>query len=815
MIALLFIISCVWGGLILDKEFSLSRGDGCVRLAAGLVLGCFCGTWLVFLLSLAFGFNAGVIGAALIIVSGGNLYAWKRRHRDLAWLSTLFTLDRRFWSVAAGPTLLITAYFASCVWIGPRGDFLFEGNSTDLAFHMGTVSAFVEQSAFPPFNPQSAGARLSYHFMANFFSAILCKGGFSLFSALKIPMVLFAFTLGTLTCHLLYTLLKSRVAMACASILFFFGHIGTINLLFAVAGYPVGNVPFSLGNGSSIVSQITFPYFNFQNAIISLFQPQLPFLFGFPLATLILVALYNKFVEASGRDRTTYLLLALIAFLPLLHMHSFLTLGPLVILLVLFEGAPPVTNHTTAWLKTGALLLTTGIPIALQFAYILSQEKVPGFSGFDVAEKLGDLSEIPNFLHLKRVFFWVRTAGAPLLLGSAGLVFTLGCRPSPPNPAQHRSEQALTFFFCLTSAFFIFINFYRFTPNWGDSNKFVLYFNLALCAYAGRICAGLWAHSPSLKFLTCGILALAAIIPTGIEWGGRYLHPPECLYSASDRMVADWIRLNTPADSVFMTANSTVHFVPALAGRRVVNGAYTRETGYASAATEAMVAQAYQESNPALISSSPVNYILVSPQEEALYYIDRSTLGRRFKLVYDQVSENTSYAIYETRLIPPSELTRDEEIKKARPYIWLSELTPSFAQQDFDVLKYNKAISLGPLTLQGKKYPYGLGTHAHSEIHFNLAANYSSFSALVGLDDSQLGGPGSITFEVWVDGRLAFKSTVLRAGDRPDPINISVEGAQQLRLVVTDAGNGIQCDHADWANAMLYKQKPPASNPAP
>ena len=36
-----------------------------------------------------------------------------------------------------------------------------------------------------------------------------------------------------------------------------------------------------------------------------------------------------------------------------------------------------------------------------------------------------------------------------------------------------------------------------------------------------------------------------------------------------------------------------------------------------------------------------------------------------------------------------------------------------------------------------------------------------------------------------------------------EPLTADVTGAQVVRLVVTDGGDGIDSDHADWANARL------------
>ena len=44
---------------------------------------------------------------------------------------------------------------------------------------------------------------------------------------------------------------------------------------------------------------------------------------------------------------------------------------------------------------------------------------------------------------------------------------------------------------------------------------------------------------------------------------------------------------------------------------------------------------------------------------------------------------------------------------------------------------------------------------------------------------------------------------ILRKGDPAQPIEVPIAGAQKLRLSVTDAGDGINSDHATWADAKL------------
>jgi hypothetical protein len=846
MISIIFLFAVLWSGFILDEEFSLSRGDFLVRLASAIILGCFGSTWIVFLLAWAFGFSPGTVLSGAWLILGFNLLAWRFRRRNPAWFASLFVVDKRFWQAAFFPTLLITVYFSVCVWANRDGDILFRGNTRDLAFHMGTVSAFMQQSAFPPLNPQSAAAKLSYHFMTDFFSAILCQGGFSLFYSLKIPMVLFAFSLCSLTNHFLYSVLKTRIATIFAGLLFFFGHIGVINLIFGLAGYPSGSGPLSLRSWSSIEDQLVYPYYNFLNVVIDYFQPQLPFLFGFPLAMLVLTALYGRYREQAPTDRSTYFLVGLIAFLPLFHMHTFLTIGPLVGLMVLFERAPlqpPAMSRKgfAAWLirrtvdeespasdtsgrslaepsrlpaedlpsaqaalKVLALFLAA-IPIGLQLGFILSQAKARGFSGFDVAKYLGPLQEIPTFLHLQRCWFWIRAAGVPLVLGLAGVLLWSRVRPRGVE-RDRRGEVALVVLLAVTGSYFLLINFYRFTPNWGDSNKFFLYLDLVLCLYAGRLLGFCWEKSLLLRVVACLLVSLGAVAPTAIEWVERLGRVPERLFSASDRLVADWIKINTPRDAVFLTANSTVHLVPALAGRRVVNGAYTRETGFASQATEDLVARAYREADPSLIRQINVTHVMVGPEEEGLYHAVRATLRGRLKLVYDQSSGGVRYTIYEVRELSTEERERERKLESSRPSVGLSELEPLFVQQ-YGTLRFDKSFDLTPLTLQGRSYASGLGTHAPSEIRFDLGGAYALFESDVGVDDSQLGGIGSVVFQVWVDEKKAYESKVLRVGDPPESVRIDVAGATTLELVVTDAGDDNHCDHADWAGAQLIRKQ--------
>ncbi|MGX9885637.1 NPCBM/NEW2 domain-containing protein [Streptomyces sp. NPDC002276] len=107
-----------------------------------------------------------------------------------------------------------------------------------------------------------------------------------------------------------------------------------------------------------------------------------------------------------------------------------------------------------------------------------------------------------------------------------------------------------------------------------------------------------------------------------------------------------------------------------------------------------------------------------------------------------------------------------------------------------------------PLTLGGVVYAKGLGVHAESEVDYYTGKTCEKVTADVGVDDEK-GANGTVAFEIWADGTKVASTGVLTNAMPAQPVTADVTGAQVVRLVVTDGGDGIDSDHADWANAQL------------
>ena len=118
-----------------------------------------------------------------------------------------------------------------------------------------------------------------------------------------------------------------------------------------------------------------------------------------------------------------------------------------------------------------------------------------------------------------------------------------------------------------------------------------------------------------------------------------------------------------------------------------------------------------------------------------------------------------------------------------------------------------------------KKYDKGIGVHAPSELVYECKDDYKRFVAVVGLDRDPRSrwGRSSVVFEVHADKLLLASSPLLKNKvitawhfDVPVP-----PGTKNVRLVVTDGGDGKHEDYANWVEAgFKTSTEGPSDEPA-
>lgn len=134
--------------------------------------------------------------------------------------------------------------------------------------------------------------------------------------------------------------------------------------------------------------------------------------------------------------------------------------------------------------------------------------------------------------------------------------------------------------------------------------------------------------------------------------------------------------------------------------------------------------------------------------------------------------------------------------------LYLEEIPPMNAEQQWGTLRAAQSVDGRPLTIAGQLYDHGLGTHAPSVVRYNLGGVYARFMATAGID-TETNGRGSVVFKVLADGQLLFESSVVKSDSPPVAIDLDVRGRRTLELRVDDAGDGMDHDHADWADARI------------
>jgi hypothetical protein len=82
-----------------------------------------------------------------------------------------------------------------------------------------------------------------------------------------------------------------------------------------------------------------------------------------------------------------------------------------------------------------------------------------------------------------------------------------------------------------------------------------------------------------------------------------------------------------------------------------------------------------------------------------------------------------------------------------------------------------------PITLGGTAYAKGVGCHANSTITLNLGAGAHRFVSNIGVDD-EVGGAGSVVFEVQRDGQVAFTSQTFTGDSATGSVDVDVTGVR-------------------------------------
>ncbi|MGL5151277.1 MAG: NPCBM/NEW2 domain-containing protein [Clostridium sp.] len=172
----------------------------------------------------------------------------------------------------------------------------------------------------------------------------------------------------------------------------------------------------------------------------------------------------------------------------------------------------------------------------------------------------------------------------------------------------------------------------------------------------------------------------------------------------------------------------------------------------------------------------------------------------------------TYNVVYKVTDSDGNEVSQKREIKVVDmdDNTYLSDIDWKSATTSHGKVRKDKSSSENTIRLTGENgevvsYEKGIGTHATSTIIYDLTKeDYGYFTSYVGVDRHMYNRPGSVTFEVWLDNEKVYDSGLMKSTDKQKFVEVNLSGAKELKLVVTDGGNGIGSDHASFGDAKLY-----------
>ena len=135
--------------------------------------------------------------------------------------------------------------------------------------------------------------------------------------------------------------------------------------------------------------------------------------------------------------------------------------------------------------------------------------------------------------------------------------------------------------------------------------------------------------------------------------------------------------------------------------------------------------------------------------------------------------------------------------------VFLTSLPLVYARQDHGTMAVNRSFDGNYLSIANRRYAQGIGTHARSDIHYQLPSDATEFSFMAALDDEV--GTAEVQFFVFGDEKLLWKSQPILGVERSIPVTtLDVRGVKKLILRVEPLKDD-KWDHANWVNTVITR----------
>jgi hypothetical protein len=519
----------------------------------------------------------------------------------------------------------------------------------DWGAHLSYAGSFAYGDNRPPEFFIDPGNRLGYAFAIDFLAAMLVPLGATLTNSLVITSVVLALAFpGVMYCAGL-RLVKSRVAAALAVLIF--AMMGGLGFIYFLADLDKQGMAALATPPQEYTLNRDLGY-QWLDPVLAYLVPQRSVLFGFSLllisVTLLWIIREVPASEDPGRRhkiiRPLVFTGAVVGVMPVCHPYAYGTAIALAVIWALTERA-----GTGTWWLASLRGLRSQLPFlipALAFGlpallWLLpaggahSLRVLPGWMAFISPQGRGfpdvPLPEVPGrfwgwllaglpgltLAHaLHWLWFWIKNLSLFLPL----LVIAQLWRGVVPDRFRVR--------FLPLWLWFVIPNFFVFQPWEWDNTKFFIFWALFGSMLVAALVVRIAAAGVPGQVLACAC-AVLLVLAGGIDLyrASNYsISSRDLLFTdAGGVRLADWVRANTDAHAVFLTAHEPNHPVPALAGRRVVLGnpiwlSTYQVADYATKEADVERMLRGDPQTPELLRRYQVDYVVIGPLERGDRY---------------------------------------------------------------------------------------------------------------------------------------------------------------------------------------------------
>lgn len=538
-------------------------------------------------------------------------------------------------------------------------------NYGDLPFHLGVITSFVNGENFPPQDPEFAGVKFTYPFMADFVAACFVRAGAGLRDALFLENYVLSLSLVVLLHRWAQSLTRSRAAALLTPVLVLLsGGLGWW-MLFSESRQGEQGI-------FSLLTKLPHDYtitaqggWRWGNALTALLIPQRSILLGLPLAIIIFTQwwLANEEQGESGKglkgeegkrgkgkkgkgkakdevnekDALTFSPFHLFLFSPsakrmiaagfiagslvLVHAHSFgVCMLAAVCLAVIFRA------RWREWLLFFAAAAVIALPEMLWSA-AGSATSFRSFIGWQFGWDKGE----ENFF-----WFWFKNTGFFIPLIVAAILWRRGQTFIVPRR---------TLLFCLPfTIFFILPNVVRLAPWVWDNNKVIFYWYVASAPLVALVLVELWRTNNAARVASV-LLFISLTLAGALDVWRIVSHTTELGEFDRDGIrFAELLKRKTPARALVLNAPTFNHPV-LLTGRRSLLGypGHIWTHGLEFAPREADIRRIYSGAPGAddLLTKYGVEYAVVGPLERNMMPVNQAFFEH-----YTKVGEVGGYSLY-------------------------------------------------------------------------------------------------------------------------------------------------------------------------